>query len=93
MGVHVDLNGTRGGRPLAPEDIWLGADGAHPETLPFTLPDPEAEGVRSRVLSSPPPADRSGVHVWLTMTAGRRVLDLDQEAQERLRALGYLGPN
>ena len=93
MGVHVDLTGTRGGRPLAPEDVWLGADGAHPPARPFTLPDPETEGVRSRVLSSPPPADRSGVHVWLTMTAGRRVLDLDQEAQERLRALGYLGPN
>ena len=34
-----------------------------------------------------------GVAVWLTMAAGRQVLELDKDAQERLKALGYLGPN
>jgi arylsulfatase A-like enzyme len=93
IGVHVDLSGTRAGRPLQAADLWLGAEGAHPASVPFTLPDPEAEAIRAGVLSAPPPAGRPGVQVWLTMTANRRVLDLDQEARERLKALGYLGPN
>ena len=42
------------------------------------------------VLGAPPP-DRPGVHLWLVMSPGRKVMDLDKETRERLKALGYLG--
>ncbi len=93
LGVRVQLSGTRAGRPLQRGDVWVAADGAHPDALPFDLPDPEGEKARTGGLFAAPSADRIGVAVWLTMTGGRRVLELDKEAQERLRALGYFGPN
>jgi arylsulfatase A-like enzyme len=93
LGVRVQLAGTLAGRPLRTGDVWLAADGAHPDGLPFELPDPEGEKARTGSLFSPPSAAGSGVAVWLTMTSGRKVLDLDKDAQERLKALGYLGPN
>jgi len=31
------------------------------------------------------------VHLWLVMAPGRKVMDLDKETRERLKALGYLG--
>ncbi|MFI5182773.1 MAG: sulfatase [Vicinamibacteria bacterium] len=93
LGVRVQLTGTHAGRPLQPGDVWLAADGLHPDSLPFELPDPEGEKARTGSLFSPPPAEKNGVAVWLTMTSGRQVLELDKEGQERLKALGYLGPN
>jgi hypothetical protein len=32
------------------------------------------------------------VLVWLALPPGRRVEELDAEARERLKALGYVGP-
>ncbi len=93
LGVRVELSGTRGGRPLQPGEVWIAEDGAHPGSVPVELPDPEGERARTGSLFSPPPASKDGVAVWLTMTSGRQVLELDKEAQERLKALGYLGPN
>lgn len=93
LGVRVELAGTREGRPLQPGEVWIAEDGAHPAGVPVELPDPEGERARTGSLFSPPPAGRDGVAVWLTMTSGRQVLELDKEAQERLKALGYLGPN
>jgi hypothetical protein len=93
LGVRVELTGTRAGRPLQPADVWISDEGAHPERLPVELPDPEGEKARTGSLFSPPSAGKEGVAVWLTMASGRQVLDLDKEAQERLKALGYLGPN
>jgi len=93
LGVHAELAGTRDGRPLRTADVFLGSESARPRAVPFDLPDPEEGGARNGGLFSPPVGAAAGVHVWLTMSAGRRVLELDKEAQERLKALGYLGPN
>jgi arylsulfatase A-like enzyme len=92
-GVSIRLGGRRSGRPLGAGDVWLGADATHPAAVPFRLPDPDDDGVRTASLFSPPPGARPGVQVWLVKNADRRVLELGNEAQERLRALGYLGPN
>jgi hypothetical protein len=93
LGVRAQLEGTHGGKPLRPSEVWISEDGAHPASLPVELPDPEGERARTGSLFSPPRAGKDGVAMWLTMTSGRQVLDLDKEAQERLKALGYLGPN
>ncbi|HET7295406.1 MAG TPA: sulfatase [Vicinamibacteria bacterium] len=86
-GAGVRLQGTRGGRALDSKDVWLGAAGTHPTSLPALLPDLDGEG--SPFAPRIPP--QAGVAVWLALAAGRQVMDLDAEAQERLRALGYLG--
>ena len=95
MGVRVLLEGTRDGRPLAPADVWIAGDPTHPPAVPFPLPDTDTEGedINTEHLFTPPPSDKPGVQLWLTLASGRRVLELDKESQERLKALGYLGPN
>jgi arylsulfatase A-like enzyme len=94
MGVRVLLEGTRDGRPLAPADVWIAGDAAHPPAVPFPVPDTDTEGenINTEHLFTPPPSDKPGVQLWLTLASGRRVLELDKESQERLKALGYLGP-
>jgi arylsulfatase A-like enzyme len=91
LGVHVALSGTRDGRPLRPADILVGSEGGRPHDLPFELPDLEEGG--SGGIFGPPPVARGGLQIWLEMASGRHVLELDKDAQERLKALGYLGPN
>jgi hypothetical protein len=93
MGVSVELEGTRNGWPLAPGDVWIAADATHPRAIPFPLPDTDTENARTDQLFAPPRADLPGVQVWLTLASGRKVLELDKESQERLKALGYLGGN
>jgi hypothetical protein len=73
--------------------VLLGSEAARPRNVPFELPDPEEGGARNGGLFSPPAPNAAGLHVWLKMAAGRKVLELDQEARERLKALGYLGQN
>jgi arylsulfatase A-like enzyme len=97
MGAPVFLEGTRDGRPLKPGDVLMAAEGLHPRELPTKLPDIEPQDASDEekpewnVLAAPP-ADRPGVHLWLVMAPGRKVMDLDAETRERLKALGYLGP-
>jgi choline-sulfatase len=86
-GAQVRMSGTRGGRPLLPDDVWLGASAGHPAALPAVLPDLDGEGDPF----APDEPKSTGVSAWLALAAGRQVIDLDAEAQERLRALGYLG--
>jgi hypothetical protein len=86
-GAQVLLSGTRGGRPLAREDVWLGASNLHPRALPAVLPDLDGEGDPF----APSQPRTAGVSAWLALAAGRQVIDLDDGARERLRALGYLG--
>ena len=96
MGAPVWLEGTRDGRPLKPGDVSMAAEGIHPAAFPVKLPDIEPQDASDEekpdwnVLGAPP-ADRPGVHLWLVMSPGRKVMDLDKETRERLKALGYLG--
>jgi arylsulfatase A-like enzyme len=96
MGAPVFLEGTRDGRPLEPADVSMAAEGIHPAAFPAKLPDIEPQDASDEekpdwnVLGAPP-ADRPGVHLWLVMAPGRKVMDLDKDTRERLKALGYLG--
>jgi hypothetical protein len=85
-GVPLWLAGTRGGRPLRPADIRMGGEAVAATSIPFTVPD--VEDVHG--LFSVPPAGRAGVALWLTPTRRGEVPELDAEARERLKTLGYL---
>jgi hypothetical protein len=90
----VTLQGTRDGRPLRPADLAIaGAAGKHPAALPFRLPDIESDGEQERggSLFAPPRGNPAGVQVWLALAPGRKLMELDAETRERLKALGYLG--
>jgi arylsulfatase A-like enzyme len=96
MGAPVWLEGTRDGRPLKLGDVSIAGEGIHPSVFPVKLPDIEPQDASDEekpdwnVLAAPPEA-RPGVHLWLVMSPGRKVMDLDKETRERLKALGYLG--
>ncbi|HET8645748.1 MAG TPA: sulfatase, partial [Vicinamibacteria bacterium] len=96
MGAPVTLQGTRDGRPLGPDEVWIAREAVHPPAVPVLLPelepvDEDKERLSINVLEAPP-AGRPGVHVWLKMVAGRSVMrPFDKETCERLRALGYVG--
>lgn len=91
MGAPVQLEGTRGGRPLAPSDVLIAQEAVHPSAVPFALPEIETEKERVENIFAPPPPGRPGVHVWLAMTAGKKPpAVMDRETCERLKALGYI---
>ena len=94
VGAPVTLAGTRDGRPLRPADIAVGESSFRPEAFPFRLPDVESETEADRGLNlfAAPRGAAPGVRVWLTLPAGRSLQELDPEARERLKALGYVGP-
>jgi sulfatase-like protein len=92
MGAPVWLEGTRDGRPLVAEDILIAQDAVHPAEMPFRFPEIESEKQRVENIFSPPPLGRPGLHVWLTLTPGRTMMQsFDKETCERLKALGYVG--
>jgi arylsulfatase A-like enzyme len=92
-GAPVVLQGTRDGRPLRPADISLGESAAHPASLPFRLPDIESEAEHEQPLNlfASPKADPPGVHLWLALPPGRKLMELDKATRDRLKTLGYLG--
>ncbi len=94
LGAPVTLSGTRDGRELPPDAVAVGKSGWHPPSLPGRLPDVESEAEQKAGIDlfNPPPAEAPGVRVWLTLPPGQSLMELDDEARERLRALGYLGP-
>jgi hypothetical protein len=94
VGAPVLLSGTRDGRPLRPRDVAVGGGSFRPEAIPFRLPDIESETERDRGIDlfEAPRGKASGVLVWLALPPGRGVQELDAEARERLKALGYVGP-
>jgi len=94
QGAPVWLDGTRQGRPLRPADVLVAREGLRPQALPYRIPDlePPAEGedqTSANLFAAP--AGGAGVHLWLTLVPGRRLLELDTETRERLKALGYVG--
>ncbi len=93
-GAPVTLSGTRDGRRIPASRVAVGATGWQPPELPFRLPDAEWEAEREAAIElfAPPDATRQGIRIWLVLPAGQSLLELDDEARERLRALGYLGP-
>jgi hypothetical protein len=94
QGAPVWIEGTRDGRPLRSGDVLVAQQGLAPATFPFRIPDleppTEGEDETTANLFAPPP-DGPGVHIWLALAPGRKVLELDAEARERLKALGYVG--
>jgi hypothetical protein len=94
VGAPVTLAGSRDGRPLRAADVAVGEGSLRPEAFPFPLPDIESETQADRGLNlfAAPRGTPSGVRMWLTLPAGRSLGELDPEARERLRALGYVGP-
>jgi hypothetical protein len=94
LGAPVVLTATREGRPLAPEGVSIAGSEWHPPSLPWRLPDVESEAERVDGLDLfVPPADETpGVGVWLTLPEGQSLMELSEADRERLRALGYLGP-
>jgi arylsulfatase A-like enzyme len=91
MGAPVWLEGRRGGRPLRKEDVAVGARGTASE-IPFRLPDVDTDAEHARVdLFTPPPEGAGSVQVWLVLPTGRKLVELGDEARERLKTLGYLG--
>ena len=94
-GAPVWLEGMRDGRPLPPTAVRMAGEGVSPEELPCRLPDIDrpdigthAEQRLEKVFSAPDSG--SGVAVWLTLAPGHQVMTFDSEAQEQLKALGYI---
>lgn len=91
QGAPVFLEGTRDGRPLRLQDVWIAQEAVHPDAIPVRLPEIESEhdkGVEH--IFAPPPADKLGLHVWLVMAPGKSFMAWDEETRERLKALGYI---
>jgi arylsulfatase A-like enzyme len=92
LGVPVWLLGTRAGRPLRPGDVTLG-DGRTADAIPFRLPEVDTDSEAERApagLFKPSTTDAAGIHVWLVLPPGRKLVELDAGTRERLKALGYL---
>ncbi len=72
----------------------MGESSKRPDAFPFRLPDVESETQADRGVNlfAAPRDTASSVRVWITVPAGHSIENLDPEARERLRALGYVGP-
>ncbi|HEY6553753.1 MAG TPA: sulfatase [Vicinamibacteria bacterium] len=92
QGVPVWLEGSRAGRPLRQTDITLG-DGRIADAIPFRLPEVDSDSEAAHApagLFKAPAGDAAGIKVWLVLPPGRKLVELDAETRERLKALGYL---
>jgi arylsulfatase A-like enzyme len=93
MGAPVHVEGTRNGKPLARSDFLIAEEGTRPTILPLRFPEVESnteEGITGNLFAPPKTAGAPGIHLWLTMTPGRQVMDIDRETCERMMALGYV---
>ncbi|MCU0240903.1 MAG: sulfatase [Vicinamibacteria bacterium] len=90
MGAPVWLEGTRDGRPLSADAIWIAEQAVHPEDMPMKLPEIETEKERVENIFVPPPKPRPGLSVWLTVASGRSLTPMDSATCKTLEALGYI---
>jgi hypothetical protein len=90
MGASVRLSGTRDGRPLRPEEVFVAEQALHPAQVPLRLPDIESEADHGENMLAPPRTGAPGLHLWLQPLPGHTLLVFDSDARERLKALGYL---
>jgi arylsulfatase A-like enzyme len=95
QGAPVWLDGTRDGKPLRVQDVFVAMEGLNPTEVPVKLPEVESPTEDARALSDDvfeePAVDRPGLRLWLRKIPGRELLEIDKEARERLKALGYVG--
>jgi arylsulfatase A-like enzyme len=91
LGAPVYLEGTRDGRPLRPSDIWIGEPGSHPGVVPLRLPETESEDENGENVLAPPAAGGSGIHIWLSPSQARTLLEFDEQQRKQLEGLGYIG--
>jgi arylsulfatase A-like enzyme len=84
-GVTLELDGTRGGRPLRPQEVRIGRRGLTPDAVPFTFP--EVELIEDPFVA---PLPGPGLSVWLVPTRHGEAPRMDAEAMEKLRSMGYL---
>jgi arylsulfatase A-like enzyme len=92
MGAPAWLEGTRDGRRLRPADILIARESVPAGEVPYRLPEIESEKERAENIFAGPPPERPGLHVWLTMTPGRDLMEkFDRDTCERMKALGYVG--
>jgi hypothetical protein len=97
MGAPVVVEALRDGKPLASRDVWIAREGVHPPEGPLQLPEiePVGDDDRERLSSdifAPPQDEKPGLHLWVTMVPGRRVMGpIDKNQCEALKALGYIG--
>lgn len=97
MGAPVIVEAVRDGKALTARDVWIAREGVHPPEGPLKLPEiePVGDDDRDRLSSdifSPPQDEKPGLHLWVTMVPGRRVMGPIDKAQcEALKALGYIG--
>jgi len=94
LGAPVLVGGRRDGRPLAPGDVFMSEQAIPPKAVPFRLPEIESDADEGALsMLAPPRTQKPGLHLWLKPLPGHTLLVFDSEARERLKALGYLGPN
>jgi arylsulfatase A-like enzyme len=91
LGAPVWLEGTRDGRPLRPDDVLIAEDGVPAGAVPVRFPEIESEAEKTENVLAAPRSERAGLHLWLTLAPGRKVLEFDEKTREQLKALGYLG--
>ena len=95
-GAPVLLQGTRDGRPLRRRDVAT-AESARSAPRPARAPARHRVrgGARARGLNlfSPPQGDHGGRAGLDHFAPGRKLMDLDKETREWLKAMGYLGAN
>jgi len=87
-GTRVTVSGTRDGRPLRSDDVRLGGEARPTPVLPAVLPD--LDNAPEFKPFEPASTPRPGVYSWIAVMPGREVPEIGSEAQEQLRALGYI---
>jgi arylsulfatase A-like enzyme len=96
MGAPVTIEAVRDGKPVAAREVWIAREGVHPPEGPLRLPDiePSGDDEKERLstdIFGPPGKEEPGLHLWVTLLAGKQVMSISKERCEELKALGYVG--